>query len=78
MELEHIELDMLLVHARGASHGVGSPDDNKNNHPFVSNCKTVGLVHNGRIPDNEYRSLIKKYQVESSCDSELFLRIFEI
>ncbi len=76
-ELKDIELDMLLIHTRGASLGVGSPCDNKNNHPFVSKCGTIGLVHNGRIPDNEYRSLIKKYEVESDCDSELFLRIFE-
>jgi predicted glutamine amidotransferase len=76
-KLKNVELDMLLIHTRGASVGVGSPHDNKNNHPFVSKCGTIGLIHNGRIPNNEYHSLIKKYEVESDCDSELFLRIFE-
>ena len=77
IELQNIELNMLIVHARGASTGVGPPTDNVNNHPFVSSCRTIGLIHNGRIPESEYRSLLKKYQVESNCDSELFLRIFE-
>ena len=76
-DLQDIELNMLIAHARGASTGVGSPLDNVNNHPFVSTCRTIGLIHNGRIPEFEYRSLLKKYQVESTCDSELFLRIFE-
>jgi hypothetical protein len=66
-----------LVHARGASQGVGSPHDNKNNHPFVSTDKTIGLVHNGRIPDTEYDVLTKRYEVASKCDSEILLRIFE-
>jgi len=67
----------MLVHARGASAGVGSPHINLNNHPFTSSCKSVGLIHNGRIPDSEYDVLVKKYEVMSSCDSEILLRIFE-
>jgi len=69
--------DLIMVHARGASSGVGVPSVNKNNHPFVSNCKNIGLVHNGRIPDYEYQSLKKKYAVKTTCDSEILLRIFE-
>ena len=77
LSLYNHNLDMLLVHARGASLGVGSPVSNKNNHPFTSTCKSIGLVHNGRVPDFEYDFLTKKYEVTSSCDSEIILRIFE-
>lgn len=76
-DLSNINLNLLLVHARGASSGVGAPSDNKNNHPFTSTCKSIGLVHNGRIPDLEYDVLTKRYEVISQCDSELLLRIFE-
>ena len=69
--------NILLVHSRGASVGVGTPSVNANNHPFVSTDKEIGLVHNGRIPDLEYNMLKKKYEVSSTCDSEIFLRIFE-
>lgn len=75
--LANIDLNMMLVHARGASQGSGSPLDNQNNHPFTSHCKTLGLVHNGRVPDNEYSALAKKFEVASKCDSEILLRIFE-
>lgn len=76
-DLEERNLDLLLVHARGASQGSGLPSDNKNNHPFVSYDKSVGLVHNGKIPDSEYSILTKKYEVASKCDSEILLRIIE-
>ncbi|RDJ35447.1 MAG: hypothetical protein DWQ19_11570 [Crenarchaeota archaeon] len=75
--IDGINLNMLLVHARGASTGVGAPRDNRNNHPFTSSCKSIGLVHNGRIPDIEYNALTKRYEVFSRCDSEVLLRIFE-
>ena len=68
---------ILIVHARGASSGVGSPSINVNNHPFVNTNKSIGLVHNGRIDDSEYIPLKEKYKVVSDCDSELLLRIFE-
>lgn len=69
--------DLLLVHARGASSGVGVPYVNKNNHPFLSSNKRTSLIHNGRIPDIEYNDLRNKYDVVSSCDSEIILRMFE-
>lgn len=75
--LQGYELDAMIAHARGASKGVGSPSENKNNHPFVSTCKSVGMVHNGRIWDTEYNLLKQKYEVNSDCDSEILLRIFE-
>jgi hypothetical protein len=63
------------LHARAASLGSGPPADNSNNHPFVSTDKQVALVHNGKI--FEYDALTKKYMVNSRCDSEILLRIFE-
>ena len=68
---------MLLVHARGASKGLGEPSVNRNNHPFVNSDYSIGLVHNGRVDDVEYSFLKKKYGVHSNCDSEILLRIFE-
>lgn len=69
--------NLLLVHARGASKGVGEPRDNHNNHPFTSLDKSIGLIHNGRVDDAEYHSLKKKYGLQTECDSEILLRIFE-
>lgn len=69
--------DLLIVHARASSTGVGTAHINKNNHPFASTDRTIGLAHNGRIPDAEYKALRQKYEVNSSCDSEILLRIFE-
>ena len=69
------EMDLLLVHTRQASQGVGMPQQNRNNHPFTSSDRCIGLVHNGRIP--EYNSLRRRYEVNSECDSEILLRIFE-
>lgn len=75
--LNNLDLNLLLVHARGASLGSGHPQINKNNHPFTSTSKSIGLIHNGKIPDSEYNVLTKKYEVDSECDSEILLRIFE-
>lgn len=69
--------NVLLCHARKASAGVGVPEINKNNHPFVSYDKKTALMHNGRIHELEYEYLTKYYQVNSNCDSEILLRIFE-
>lgn len=72
---KNIEVNLALVHARGASRGSGNPLVNKNNHPFLSEKSNIALIHNGRI--DEYDSLKKKYHVNSQCDSEILLRIFE-
>lgn len=69
--------NLLICHARAASMGVGVPAINKNNHPFISRDGRIGLVHNGRIPDVEYKALKKKFPTLSNCDSEILLRIFE-
>jgi len=69
--------NLLLIHARGASKGVGEPSANQNNHPFTSQEKSIGLIHNGRVDDCEYHSLKQKYGLQTQCDSEILLRIFE-
>ena len=69
--------NLLLVHARGASKGVGEPANNQNNHPFTNRNKSIGLIHNGRVDDSEYYPLKQKYETSSQCDSEILLRIFE-
>lgn len=68
---------IIICHAREASKGVGSPDKNENNHPFVSDDLSIAAIHNGRIPDEVYFELKKNYNLKSECDSELFLKMFE-
>lgn len=67
----------MLTHARGASKGVGHPQDNVNNHPFVNSDLSLAVIHNGRVEDYEYNFLKQKYEVSSKCDSEILLRILE-
>ena len=74
-ESKYLNSDLLLLHARQASLGSGLPSENINNHPFVSSDKQIALVHNGKII--EYDTLTKKYMVNSKCDSEILLRMFE-
>lgn len=71
------ELNVLIVHARGASKGVGEPAVNSNNHPFTNSDRSLALIHNGRVDDVEYQALRNKYEVRSNCDSEIILRIIE-
>ena len=66
-----------MCHSRGASKGVGEPSNNINNHPFISDDKSLALIHNGRVDDCEYQVLKQKYSVKSNCDSEILLRIVE-
>lgn len=75
--LSEFDVDCVIAHARGASKGVGEPFFNENNHPFTSTDKCTALAHNGRIEDEEYYELKKYYEVSTSCDSEILLRIFE-
>lgn len=76
-KIHELHPNLLLCHARQASMGVGVPAINKNNHPFVSRDGSTGLIHNGRIPDVEYKALKKKFPTLSNTDSEILLRIFE-
>jgi len=76
-DLSSVDFDILVTHSRGASKGCGDPSDNINNHPFVSKNNAIALIHNGRIEPHEYESLKAKYKLETECDSEVLLRIFE-
>lgn len=76
-KMNKFNADLMMLHCRAATLGSGSPAINKNNHPFVSSDKTVSLIHNGKVPDIEYRALEKRYETVSSCDSEILLRIIE-
>lgn len=71
------KLNMGMFHCRAASMGVGSPAMNQNNHPFVSTSNTKAVIHNGLIPKTEYDFFRNYYDVQTSCDSEMFLRILE-
>ena len=75
--IEHLNPNILLCHAREASSAYGLPMNNKNNHPFVNDDLSVGLIHNGKIPPNLYKNIKTKYKTFSNCDSEIFLRVFQ-
>jgi glucosamine 6-phosphate synthetase-like amidotransferase/phosphosugar isomerase protein len=70
-------LNLGLFHCRAASSGVGLPAYNQNNHPFVSKDLKKAVIHNGVIPRDEYDFFKQYYEVETECDSEIFLRILE-
>lgn len=76
-DLSSFDCDMMLLHARATSPGVGHSKYNQNNHPFVTTDCRVGLIHNGKLPDKEYKALKQKYECRSDCDSEILLRMFE-
>lgn len=67
--------DLLLMHARATSPGIGHASINKNNHPFVTEDKEIGLIHNGNI--HEFEFLKHRYEIKSDTDSEVLLRIIE-
>ena len=75
IKLKKIRTDMLIVHSRATSSHGGHPNFNINNHPFVSQDKRIGMVHNGTIEEANY--LKNKYETVSDTDSEFLLRIFE-
>lgn len=70
-------LNLGLFHCRAASAGVGIPAFNQNNHPFVSKDLKKAVIHNGVITRDEYEYFKQYYEVETECDSEIFLRILE-
>jgi glucosamine 6-phosphate synthetase-like amidotransferase/phosphosugar isomerase protein len=74
-KLKNINTDLLLIHSRATSSEGGSPSCNLNNHPFISEDKKIGMVHNGTL--SEARYLKNKYEIKSETDSEYLLRIFE-
>lgn len=75
VNLQKYNPDLLLMHARATSPGVGHASVNRNNHPFVTEDKEIGLVHNGNI--HEFEFLKHRYEIKSDTDSEVLLRIIE-
>lgn len=71
--LKHRRCSMVLGHVRLATHG--SPKDVRNNHPHSAD--KLHLVHNGILPG--HLDLVDRYclKVESTCDSEVLLRVVE-
>lgn len=69
------DVDLIINHCRQTSQGGGPERINKNNHPHWSDDRKVAMVHNGKIP--EFNALKSKYDVNSECDSEILLRMFE-
>lgn len=65
----------LIGHTRLATHG--AIHDNINNHPHISTCGNMGLVHNGII--SSHLSIARNTGVimRGDCDSEVLLRVFE-
>lgn len=77
IELNNLDINLLLGHCRQTSAGVGGSEDNLNNHPFVSDCSNLAVIHNGRIDQEEYLKLAKVYNPIGNCDSEVILRHIE-
>jgi glucosamine 6-phosphate synthetase-like amidotransferase/phosphosugar isomerase protein len=74
-QLRHQRSQMVLGHVRWATHG--SPDESRNNHPFVSRDRRFYLVHNGVLANHadvdERHHLLR----DGECDSESLLRLIE-
>lgn len=70
-------MKLCLLHARHATANCGEPEDNINNHPFISKDNKKILIHNGIIERTEYDFLKEIFPTESTCDSEILLRFFE-
>ena len=75
--IKNINMKLCLLHARQATANCGDPEDNINNHPFISKDNKKILVHNGVIERTEYDDLKEVFPTESTCDSEVLLRFFE-
>lgn len=73
-KLGALNTNICIVHCRQPTK-FGDAKNNSNNHPHLSSDSCTALVHNGNI--TEYTSLSSDYATESSCDSEIILRIFE-
>lgn len=74
-KLSKINTNLLLIHARATSKGGGNAIVNANNHPFVTEDKRIGIIHNGTIEEAHF--LRQKYETKSETDSECLLRVYE-
>lgn len=73
--LAHRRCTAFVGHVRAATHG--DPNDNRNNHPFVSDDETLFLVHNGVLSNHEDVADELSLHLKTECDSEVLLRIVE-
>ena len=76
-DLKNINMKLCMLHARHATANCGEPENNINNHPFISKDNKKILAHNGIIERAEYEMLKDVFPTESTCDSEVLLRFFE-
>lgn len=74
-KVEKVNPDLLLIHARKTSPGIGHARFNENNHPFASEDRRIGVIHNGKIHEASF--LEDKYATKTDCDSEILLRMYE-
>jgi predicted glutamine amidotransferase len=72
---EHLKADTLTVlgHTRKAT--VGSPGENKNNHPMFAG--TTAVVHNGHILNHDQKFKDWKYKREAETDSDIFRAVLD-
>lgn len=73
--LGHRRCTAFVGHVRAATHG--TPADNRNNHPFVSDDQTLFLVHNGILSNHEEIADSLSLDRHTECDSEILLRMVE-
>lgn len=74
-KVQNLNPNLLLIHARKTSPGIGHAKYNDNNHPFVSEDRRIGVIHNGKIHEASF--LEYKYETQTDCDSEIILRMYE-
>lgn len=67
--------NMLIGHTRLATHG--TIYNNVNNHPHISHCERLAIVHNGVISGHKNIAFEHGFYLKSQCDSELILKFFE-
>ena len=59
-------MKLCLLHARHATVNCGEPENNINNHPFISHDNKKILAHNGVIDREEYELLKEIFPTEST------------
>lgn len=77
IDLYNKNLNIAIGHCRQTSVGVGTSENNFNNHPFINEDLSVSIIHNGRIDPDEYDKMSKVYKTIGNCDSEIILRHIE-
>lgn len=65
----------LIGHTRLKTQGTEKKEIN--NHPHVSDCGKLAVVHNGMISSFKAIALRKNIELKGECDSEIILRLIE-